>query len=129
MTKTEILEAINNVIVSNDQKGITAEVLAGILTDIVNQGVSVVNIALEQTEAQRANNAKIYDALKGGAVLPLYVYSPDEATYFVVNMVGLTSNEIELYMSAPMNTNEGLVMGVLRVDLYPDGTFIIAEME
>lgn len=92
MTKNEILEAINSVIVSNDQKGITAEVLANILTEIVNAipeggsggaGGEYIDMtfadpeseSMELTPEAMAHNAELYEkmiaALSGqGAALP-----------------------------------------------------------
>ena len=76
MTKNEIIEAINSVIVSNDQKGITAESLANILIEMVNAtpegggggggGVMYIEITLgedELTAEQKAHNAAIYNTL------------------------------------------------------------------
>lgn len=71
MNKQEILDAINNVIVTNNQKGITAESLANILTEIVNAmgtgGGEFYTLAIGDllgetplTEEQKAHNAELY---------------------------------------------------------------------
>lgn len=93
MTKAEILEAINATIAPNGIKGITAESLANILTEIVNAtpeggsggvGGEYIDMttanpddptSMELTPEAMAHNAALYtsicDALNNGGVLPL----------------------------------------------------------
>lgn len=77
MTKAEIIEAINNTIVPNGEKAITAESLANLLIEMANatpeggsgggSGSGVFNIAMgdpetgELSEAEKANNIAIYN--------------------------------------------------------------------
>lgn len=92
MTKAEILEAINATIAPNGVKGITAESLANILTEIVNAtpeggnggaggeyiDMTVANpddeTSMELTPEAMAHNAALYtkicEALNNGGVLP-----------------------------------------------------------
>lgn len=89
MTKAEILEAINATIVPNGVKGITAESLANILTEIVNAageggaGGEYLDMtpanpddleSEELSEEAKAHNAALYtkicEALNNGGVLP-----------------------------------------------------------
>jgi hypothetical protein len=82
MTKTEVLETINNLIVTNGQKGITAESLNLILTEIVNlidtepknpssetliikfAGSIDGSVEIEYTPEILANNAEVYAKVK-----------------------------------------------------------------
>ena len=94
MTKQEILDAINATIVANGQKGITAESLANILTEIVNtapessgsgSGVLSLQASFDDstgqsifTEEQKANNIAIYEALEqaytqGSSIPPVFL--------------------------------------------------------
>lgn len=89
MTKAEILEAINATIAPNGVKGITAESLANILTEIVNAageggaGGEYLDMtpanpddieSKELSEEAKAHNAALYtkicEALNNGGVLP-----------------------------------------------------------
>jgi hypothetical protein len=88
MTKAEILEAINATIAPNNVKGITAESLANILTEIVNAtpeggsggayiDMTMVNpedSSMELTPEAMAHNAALYtsicETLNNGGVLP-----------------------------------------------------------
>jgi hypothetical protein len=92
MTKAEILEAINATIAPNGVKGITAESLANILTEIVNAtpeggsggaggeyiDMTMANpddpMSMELTPEAMAHNAALYtsicEALNNGGVLP-----------------------------------------------------------
>lgn len=78
MTKAEILEAINATIAPNGVKGITAESLANILTEIVNAageggaGGEYIDMTManpddfesdELTEEAKAHNAEVYTKL------------------------------------------------------------------
>lgn len=80
MTKQEILDAINATIVTNGQKGITAESLANILTEIVNAageggsgvGGEYIDMTManpedlesdELTPEAKAHNAEVYAKL------------------------------------------------------------------
>jgi hypothetical protein len=88
MTKAEILEAINATIAPNNVKGITAESLANILTEIVNatpeggSGGAYIDMTMVNPEDSSmgltpeamAHNAALYtkicEALNNGGVLP-----------------------------------------------------------
>lgn len=81
MTKQELLDAINSTIATNGVKGITAESLANILTEIVNaapeggsggSGGNIVKICLNQhvglelTDEELVSNADAYVRLLNG---------------------------------------------------------------
>lgn len=85
MTKNEIIEAINATIVTNGQKGITAESLANILLEMVNAtpegsgaGMPYVYMGsmnmetgeLSQTAEQKAHNAEVFQLVKASEILP-----------------------------------------------------------
>ena len=86
MTKNEIIEAINATIVTNGQKGITAESLANILLEMVNAtpeggsgaGVPYVYMGsmnmetgeLSQTAEQKTHNAEVFQLVKASEVIP-----------------------------------------------------------
>lgn len=89
MTKAEILEAINATIAPNNVKGITAESLANILTEIVNAAgeggaggeyldmtfANPDDLESELSEEAKAHNAEVYNklltALNGIAAIPM----------------------------------------------------------
>ena len=88
MTKNEIIEAINATIVTNGQKGITAESLANILLEMVNAtpegsgaGMPYVYMGsmnmetgeLSQTAEQKAHNAEVFQLVKASEVLPAII--------------------------------------------------------
>mgnify|MGYP006932839576 CR=1 FL=1 len=84
MTKNEIIEAINATIVTNGQKGITAESLANILREMVYAcaGLPHVHIGsvnmktgeLSQTAEQKAHNAEVFQLVKASEeVLPAII--------------------------------------------------------
>lgn len=86
MTKEEIIAAIAETIAPNNIKGITAESLANILTEIVNasgesgggSGSLVVYIGqgdletgeMSQTAEQKAHNADVFKAVKSAEAMP-----------------------------------------------------------
>lgn len=86
MTKEEIIAAIAETIAPNNIKGITAESLANILTEIVNasgesgggSGPLIVYIgqadletgAMSQTAEQKAHNADVFKAVKSADAMP-----------------------------------------------------------
>lgn len=86
MTKEEIIAAIAETIAPNNIKGITAESLANILTEIVNasgesgggSGSLMVYIgqldletgATSQTAEQKAHNADVFKAVKSAEAMP-----------------------------------------------------------
>lgn len=80
MTKNEIIEAINATIVTNGQKGITAESLANILLEMVYAcaGVPHVHIGsvnietgeISQTAEEKAHNAEVFQLVKASDVPP-----------------------------------------------------------
>lgn len=75
MNKQDVIDAINNVIVTNNQKGITAESLASVLLDMLevtpeSSGSEFYTLAIGDllaetplTEEQRAHNAELYSKL------------------------------------------------------------------
>lgn len=86
MTKEEIIAAIAETIAPNNIKGITAESLANILTEIVNasggsgggSGSLMVYIGqfdletgeMSQTAEQKAHNADVFKAVKSAEAMP-----------------------------------------------------------
>lgn len=86
MTKEEIIAAIAETVAPNNIKGITAESLANILTEIVNasgesgggSGSLMVYIgqldletgAMSQTAEQKAHNADVFKAVKSAEAMP-----------------------------------------------------------
>lgn len=85
MTKEEILEAINSTIVTNGQKGITAESLNNILVELANSGGSgaggvtfyVGNVdssvnppTATQSETQKLHNAEMFQVIKNAEQFP-----------------------------------------------------------
>lgn len=120
MTKQEILDAINNVIVTNNQKGITAESLANILTEIVNAtpeggsgGAGGEYIDVRYTdmetmdellpEAQEHNVGvyeRIWTALENGGAMPSLSINLDGTAVFASSLIG-TSGVILALFSFP----------------------------
>ena len=78
MTKNEIIEAINATIVTNGQKGITAESLANILLEMVNATTLYVYMGsmnmetgeVSQTAEQKAHNAEVFQLVKNSDIPP-----------------------------------------------------------
>lgn len=90
MTKTEILEAINIIIAPNNQKAITADMLANILIEVVNAipeasdipgssnseavviypGTPLDDGSFEQTDEEKIHNAQVYQICKNAQSLP-----------------------------------------------------------
>ena len=75
MNKQDVIDAINNVIVANDQKGITAESLARVLLDMLevtpesSGGVYYLQgVDGELTEEMKAANAIIYEKVKNNSL-------------------------------------------------------------
>lgn len=85
MTKEEIIEAINSTIVTNGQKGITAESLNNILVELANSGGSgtggvtfyLGNVDTSTTpptvtlsESQKTHNAEMFQVVKNSEQIP-----------------------------------------------------------
>lgn len=123
MTKQEILEAINSTIATNGVKGITAESLANILTEIVNatpEGGSggsggeyldmtfIDQETMELADSAKAHNAELYTklftALTEGTPAPMVSVNGGLIMY-PTNIVPTESGNIDFYMNMP-NVNE-----------------------
>lgn len=82
MSKNELIEAINSTIVTNGQKGITAESLNLILNELVNSGGGTGGVTfyvggtasadepLILTEDQKNHNAEMFDVIKNANLIP-----------------------------------------------------------
>ena len=113
MTKEEIIAAIAETIAPNNIKGITADSLANILTEIVNasgesgggSGSLVVYIGqgdletgeMSQTAEQKAHNADVFKAVKSAEVMPAISVEISEM------YSGLTGAIVKASAISPMN--------------------------
>lgn len=81
MNKEELIEAINATIVPNNVKGITAESLANLLTEMVNASgsgeagvvfyagsVNMDTLEFTQTEEQKAHNAEMFQVVANSSM-------------------------------------------------------------
>lgn len=102
MTKNELIEAINSTIVTNGQKGITAESLANILTEIVNasgegsggggvtfflgaiDATDTSNVIVTLTDEQKAHNAATFEQVKNAS--PAITASLDVTEFYSESM-------------------------------------------
>ena len=140
MTKAEILEAINSVIVSNDQKGITAEVLANILVEIVNAApeghavnIGTIGDGSDLTLEQKINNAKVYEAAMSKTLSAPIVILHEEAAYITSNIVFAQDDKVEILFSMPdymseVTNPQGYLKAMYQVELYADGSVNLIEM-
>lgn len=147
MTKNEIIEAINATIVTNGQKGITAESLANILLEMVNAtpegsgaGMPYVYMGsmnmetgeLSQTAEQKAHNAEVFQLVKASEVIP--PINIDASEYYEA-VVGVTTQASTVTL-AVVFAIPGMIPGVeeevlalSNIDgnfiLYADGTITV----
>lgn len=145
MNKAELIEAINATIAPNGVKGITAESLANILTEIVNAAggggggsLSVIltgeEFGIAPTEASLSHNADVYEKVKqavlAGEALP-YIYvdfslfaSKGEEGTPGVFATALNPFMISFGYDENVPENNGLVLQLAEGEfiLFPDGT-------
>lgn len=140
MTKAEILEAINATIAPNGVKGITAESLANILTEIVNAtpeggsggaGGEYIDMTManpddfesnELTEEAKAHNAEVYNrlltSLNGVAAIPMVSVNLGTrggmyASYVNLEKIeGATNVCVAFHLSLVDNKTNYMVQGV-----------------
>lgn len=123
MNKQEIIEAINSTIMPNGQKGITAEALANILTEIVNasgegsggsggvtfflgavDATDTSNVIVTLTDEQKAHNAATFEKVKNAS--PAITASLDATEYYsgIMHMSVKTSALASVCVYAPLET-------------------------
>lgn len=126
MTKQEILDAINATIVTNGQKGITAESLANILTEIVNAagegssgvGGEYIDMTManpedlesdELTPEAKAHNAEVYaklvQALRNNTGTPYISVPTGEGYNMSINSVMLEESTTNIVMTLNMTAD------------------------
>lgn len=103
MTKEEILEAINSTIVTNGQKGITAESLNNILVELANSGGSGAGgvtfymgnvdtssnpFTATQSETQKLHNAEMFQIIKNAEQIPPVYIDLSETYYAQMGVMG-----------------------------------------
>lgn len=144
MNKAELIEAINATIAPNGVKGITAESLANILTEIVNAAggggggsLSVIlageDLGVAPTEASLWHNADVYEKVKqavlAGEALP-YIYmdfsllGAEEEGIPEVSAYALNPLMINFAYDENVPENNGLALQLAEgaFILFPDGT-------
>ena len=141
MTKEELKEAINATIVENGQKGITAQVLADILNEIVESSGSggglslnsMVNIDMTTFEISITSdpneaNAQVFQKIKEGAAngvaYPVNLFmdasSIEDGVYFIDTVAFITPSIDFTYLELiTLYTSE---LGVSSLSLYEDGS-------
>lgn len=137
MNKQDVIDAINNVIVTNDQKGITAESLASILLDMLevtpeSSGSEFYTLAIGKllgdaplTEEQKAHNAELYSKLmevdftSTESVPPVFCAG-------LPTMIDFVDGELTFILSIPVEMEaDGTLMGYcLLFILNEDGSII-----
>ena len=132
MTKEEIIEAINSTIVTNGQKGITAESLANLLIEMASatpegggSGGSFFYIGVpnedftqfDLTEEEQSHNAAMYNAFVNSNVFPVSF----DMTRYYINMgelpENITSDDVKLCMMISgdiqyMSENAASILGI-----------------
>lgn len=143
MNKAELIEAINATIAPNGVKGITAESLANILTEIVNAAgggggsLSVIlageDLGVAPTEASLMHNADVYEKVKqavlAGEALP-YIYADysllleEEEGLAGVSSIAVNPLMISFGYDENVPENNGLALQLPEGSfvLFPDGT-------
>ena len=131
MNKQDVIDAINNVIVSNDQKGITAESLAMILLDMLEVtpentgggggGYEYIDMSYDENgellPEAIAHNAEFYERFISGAVKGPIMASDTEAL-MSVSMCFVVGEGILVYVCYPngllgIPTTEEMPMGYM----------------
>ena len=146
MTKNEIIEAINATIVTNGQKGITAESLANILLEMVNatggSGAGMPYVYMgsmnmetgetSQTAEQKAHNTEVFQLVKASEIPPTIAL---EMSGFYEAMAGVPMKASSVVMATILIPAgmipgiEGEVVGLTTIDsgyiLLADGTITL----
>ena len=139
MTKQEIKDLITNVIVSNDQKGITAESLANVLLDMVDatpeggSGSSIPSFVLGAinletgtimpSEEEKAHNAETFRIIKESPTAICPMIDLTSFYEFILSMDGLDVTGIRygslanvcMFVPAAMAVEEGYEEDVVHV--------------
>ena len=132
MTKNEIIEAINATIVTNGQKGITAESLANILLEMVNATTPYVHIGsvnietgeISQTAEQKAHNAEVFQFVKTSEVPPTIALNMSGYYEAILN-VPIQSSVVSFdTILAPAGMFPGVEEEVVTLAI-TDGSFIL----
>ena len=137
MNKQDVIDAINNVIVSNDQKGITAESLARVLLDMLevtpeSSGGEFYTLAIGDlfgetplTEEQKAHNAELYRKLVDVDFTSIESVPPVFCAGLPV-MIDFVDGELAFVLTVPagMNADYTLVGYCLLIILNEDGSII-----
>ena len=137
MTKAEIIEAINSTITANDEKAITAELLANILIEMVNAtpeggsgGVLFLQIGETEdgsdlTDEQLANNVEVYNKtaeMMGN--IPVFLLG-QPLTYISTDPEGQTHLFEYAYIFAADQESSTLLGIIVDVFLHPDGRVVL----
>ena len=137
MNKQDVIDAINNVIVTNNQKGITAESLARVLLDMLevtpeSSGSEFYTLAIGDlfgetplTEEQKAHNAELYrkmtevDFTSIESVPPVFCAG-------LPTMMDFADGEMAFILSIPAGMNaDYTIMGYcILIILNEDGSLI-----
>ena len=132
MTKNEIIEAINATIVTNGQKGITAESLANILLETGNATTPYVQIGsvnietgeISQTAEQKAHNAEVFQLVKTSEVPPTIALNMS-GYYEAILDVPIQSSVVSFdTILAPAGMFPGVEEEVVNLAI-TDGSFIL----
>jgi len=142
MTKEEIIEAINSTIVTNGQKGITAESLANLLIEMASatpegggSGGSFFYIGVpnedftqfDLTEEEQSHNAAMYNTFVNSNVVPV---SGDMTRYYIDMLQSdgmlpenITSDDMKVYMMISgeieyISENAASIMGAPFFGIY-----------
>lgn len=126
MTKDELLAAIAATITTNGVKGITAESLANILTEMVNASGGVGSIVIyqgettlddsgnvascTQTDEQKAHNAEMFQILKTTSPMPMP--SVDMSENLSLQMGSLVKASAFMPQCMYLNEESATAMGV-----------------
>ena len=139
MNKQEVIDSINNVIVANDQKGITAESLARVLLDMLevtpeSSGGGMIFLKIGEgsdlTEADKMYNATIYEQAQNGSLSgPLALYMDD--IYLISPFIANSEDKVEILFGFPdyfTGATNGYLQMVFQLDLYADGSISVIPM-
>lgn len=118
MTKQEILEAINSTIVPNDSKGITAESLANILTEIVNAAGEGGGVGGEYIDMTMANPEDLTSTELTAEA------KAHNAEVYIKLLQALTNNVGTPYISIPTGLGFNISVSEVRLDEIVNATNI-----
>lgn len=143
MTKNEIIEAINATIVTNGQKGITAEALANILLEMVNAtpeggsgaGIPYVYMGsgnretgeISQTAEQKAHNAEVFQLVKASEVPPAIAVEMSGAYETIVGAHVQASAMTYAVIFAMPGLIPGVEEEVVALNLIEGGLILLAD--